>query len=684
VKGAAQAREAAWQAALVAAQSQALADLDVTGACEVVFVRAERPSEAEAFFDAAVARASREGFVTARVRVLEGRAFDALDLLVRAVARALVPPAEDPGSEAPAAATGLVGLLDAFVARHDVNSVVRFEQGVSRHGAGGDLCALARAYVQPVRKPRREAQRIEAWVSGTELVRSEASLALAALSPRTARRALRELSHLVRVLGWRGTLVVFERAEVLPKLPPGRRDDAYTVLRELIDDNDTGRGLVATRIVVSAGPALFDNKHGIGLLPPLAMRVLPLTQTALVGPPPPHAPFVSLRADVAWESVWQAPGAPQTTPADAHAGLRALQRASHGLPPTEPLAALSVGHEDIDATISRLFEHAAMQSSVFGLLVGGYGTGKSHLLSHLAARALRDQRPVFRLSLERMDNDLGNPQRHLRRMLEQAVLPLPGAPSPLDRLVTWTRMPRHLARVTELVGKLAAGETIAAPAARKLRLQLSRTKAPGPVMESFLGATELVEKPAGANYRQDAYQRIMLWLSLLESMEGCKGPVVIIDEAENLYRGGNARASRRTALRSLSFYCGGALPGACVVMAVTPDALDDLRRESGELLDDVAEQRTVLTMEDAAMFRRRLTYLRPIEVPALTRGMLSVLAFRVKELHQQVRGAVDDPQWSSFVYDLVGGDAAPRVVLRALVDRLEGRWWAARGGAVWG
>lgn len=673
--------EARWRDALHAAQSQCLADLHATDGSALVFVRTDRPVEASAFFDEAVLRAGQEGFVTARVRVLESRAFDALDLLVRAVARALVAPehaAAIAAGERPA--TGLRALLDAFVERHKSRVLAQLELGLAAHGAGGDLCALARAYCDPPRRPQHEARRIEAWVSGTELSRSDEAAALSALSPRTARRALREITHLVRVLGWRGTLVVFERAEVLPRLPAGRRDDAYTVLRELVDDNDTGRGLVATRLVVSAGPLLFDSKHGIGTLAPLAMRVLPLSATPPERPPPPHAPFVTLQPPPRWDGAFDPPEAPAPTPVEARAALGALQRASHGLPPTVPVPALSVGHEHIDATISQLFEHAAMESSVFALLVGGYGTGKSHLLSHLAARALRDQRPVFRLSLERMDNDLGNPQRHLRRMLDQAVLPLQGAPSPLDRLVHWTRTPLVLRRVLEAVHALAEGDTIAAPAARKLRQQLTKSRSAATVVESFLGAAELVEKPAGANYRQDAYQRLMLWLSLLETVEGCKGPVVIVDEAENLYRGGNTRASRRTALRSLSFYCGGALPGACVVMAVTPDALDQLREESAALLEDVSEQRTVLAMEDAAMFRRRLTHLRPLPVPALTRGMLSILAFRVREVHQSVRGPVDDPRWSSFVFDLVAEESSPRRVLRALVDRLEGAWWARRNG----
>lgn len=666
-----------WRRALIASQSQALTDLAETGAAELVFVRASRSAEAERFFDESLKSAANEGYVTARVTVLEGRAFDALDLLVRAVIRALQAPETSAlKRESLRGNTGLLALLDVFAARHGAESALRFDQGLILHGAGGDLVTLARAYLGPGAR-RREAQRIEAWVAGTELARSDESSAHAALSARTARRALREVSQLVRVLGWRGTLVIFERAEIIAKFPPGRRDDALTVLRELTDDTDSGRGLVATRLVVSASDLFFDDARGIALLPPLASRVLPVPGVSTSLPGGPHNPLVTLDAKGDLGNV-TAPAKTATTDAPRLSALRALQRAAHGLPPTDPVTAMSVGHEAIDATLTRLFEHAAMQSSVFALLVGGYGTGKSHLLSHLAARALHDRRPVFRLSLERMDNDLGSPQRHLRRMLDQAVLPLPGGPSPLELLTHWSRTPVTLSRLVARVHALAEAESVASPAAKKLRLQLQRTRNFGPVIESYLGAAEIVEKPSNPNYRHDAYHRMMLWCTLLEEIEGCQGPVVIIDEAENLFRGGNTRATRRTALRSLSFYCGGALPSACVVMAVTPDALDALRAEAGELLNDVSEQRTVLAVEDAAMFRRRLVMLKPLEVPALTRGMLSTLAFRVREVHQSVRGPVDDVGWSSFVFDLVASDLAPRGVLRAVVERLEGAWWRRR------
>ena len=160
--------------------------------------------------------------------------------------------------------------------------------------------------------------------------------------------------------------------------------------------------------------------------------------------------------------------------------------------------------------------------------------------------------------------------------------------------------------MTRTLEALAAGTTeVSAPAKRAVQL-MSRARSPGLALESYLGALDLAEKPSNPNYRLDAYNRLLLWIALLEKIEGCAGPVVVIDEAENLYRGGTTRAERRTALRSLSFYCSGMLPGACVFMAITPEALGRLREEAKELLDDVAAQKTVLPCEDAAMFRQRV------------------------------------------------------------------------------
>ncbi len=110
-------------------------------------------------------------------------------------------------------------------------------------------------------------------------------------------------------------------------------------------------------------------------------------------------------------------------------------------------------------------------------------------------------------------------------------------------------------------------------------------------------------------------------------------------------------------------------------MAITPDSLGALRAEAKELLEDVAEQRTVLSWEDAAMLRRRLTALKPIAVPALTSESRIILAFRVQATHAEVRGRVTDPSWVKWVEALVKEDIPPRTLVRRVVDRLERLWW---------
>ena len=91
--------------------------------------------------------------------------------------------------------------------------------------------------------------------------------------------------------------------------------------------------------------------------------------------------------------------------------------------------------------------------------------------------------------------------------------------------------------MTALVEIAAAGGEAARPASRALGGTGARELDPATVTE-ILGALDLGDKPASASYRKDAYARLLLWLELLSRLEGCEGPVVILDEAENLYRAG--------------------------------------------------------------------------------------------------------------------------------------------------
>jgi hypothetical protein len=661
--------DARWMGALLSAAEQGLVDLAQSSASEVSFVRHEDDRTLGNYIDELERRAQGRGFVTVRLSLRHDRAFDSFDVVVRTVlTEATVPGARKSTKK------GLLALLDSFVQKQGAAALATFDANLGRIGISGDLVALARAYLESVKQPRREAARIEAWLSGVELARFEAgSVAVSALAARTAKRALGEFTRLMRALGFAGTVLLFTEGEILLNLPPSRRDDAYTVLRELVDNTDSGRGLLATRLVITGKTGLFVGPKSLASLQPLQSRVA-ASDAAL---PTPHRPMVDLVFSLFTDAEFgERPPVPP--PVAKAAEMRALIRGAQGLPPTEAILSMSVGHEEIDGTIDGLFEHSAMEGSVFALLCGAYGSGKTHLLLHLAARARADRRPVLRLSLERLDADLGNPQRHLRRMLDQAELPLPGTPSILDLLGVWTRVPKKLeALLKELTAIQSEGTEASAAAARVLRAAAGgASKAAG--VESILGAVDLETKPNGSNYRQDAYGRLLLWLTLLERLEGCAGPVLVIDEAENLYKGGSSRSERRTALRSLAFYCGGALPRACVVLAITPDVLPELRAEAKDLLDEVSEQRTLLTWEDAAMFRRRLVRAKPQMVPALLDEHREQLALRVRKTHAAVRGHTKDAGWPEHLATLNAPGTTPREIVRRTIERLESLWWARR------
>ena len=659
-------REVLWQQALLRASLQGLEDVAAANAAEVLFARCRRPGEAAGFFDPLVESALDRGFVVARANVHEDRCFDTLDGVVRALLLTLRAP------RLSSQRRGWAAVLDQFGRSHTgvPAALAAFDAALEASGAAGDLSLLSRDHVA---SGGRTAARLDAWLAGTELSRTEdRGVSLSALTPATARRALGEFARLVRVLGHRGVLVILEGAEVLTRLSPARRDGSFTVLRELVDNADGGRGLSAAQVWVSGAPTLFDGPRAITAFRPLATRVLAHGTFDGIFPPP-HRALVDLAPPSHWNGQGELP--PVRPPSrDAASSLRAVMRASHGLPPADPEVSMSVGHERIDATISELFRHAALESAVFALVTGVYGAGKSHLLMHTTARALAERRPVFRLAMEHLDADLGNPQRHLRRMLDQAVLPLPGSPSALDRLAAWTRSPAALTGLRAALDEIARETGDASIAARKALSRVARSTSAGSALESFLGAADLAERVGTSTYRKDAYQRLQLWLELLGRMDDCRGPMILIDEAENLYRG-LTPAQRRAALRSLSFYCGGTLPGSCVVLAITPESLVSLRAEADELLADVVEQRTVLPSEDAAMLRRRITMTRPVQVPELDAAQKVVLAFRVRATHAKVRGDVDDPRWATWVTGALAESSTPRELVRRVIDRLEGLWW---------
>ncbi len=640
---------------------QALEDLAASGATSVSLVHCASSASEASLVVALTEHARALGFVTAKVP-LRKQGLESPDALVRAILAALRGPAET---------TGLLALLELYYDEYGTDSAARFAEAARARGANGDLTALCHAYLSSDEPDAvAEKRAYKAWCEGVEPPRKYRNQAVRrALSERTAQRALSELTRIVCALEHRGTFVMLSEGDALARRTQRQREKGYTVLRELVDNFDGAGGAIATRVVLSGRDALFHGPHSLRELAPLRMR---LEIPSAAAPPPPHRSWTTLVDDVEpmRHRPVTAPVAKQLT------ALRDLIRISEGLPPLKSVTGMTVGQERLDRTVKRLFELVSRAGRFFSVLVGDYGSGKTHLMMHLAERALEDSRPVFWLNLERTNLDLGNPARHLSRFLDHSQLPLPGRPTALSLVSRWTRS-TGIATLRSSMVELAAGAGEAAIAARKALRIADRARDPGFALEGYLSGFDLDQRPGDATYRRDAYRRIFLWFELLARLEGIRGPLILIDEAENLYTSGRPPASRRTSLRSLAFYCGGALPSTCVILAMTPPAFEELKGEARDLLAEAKEMESTLALEDVDRFRRSLWGLKPDPVKPLSKVEREELCERVRKLHRGARGMIAFAGWNEHVRHAAAASVAPRVLIRSVIDELESAWWAA-------
>ena len=643
--------------------AQALLDVDASEGASVGLLHCPSAARERGALRLLAAAARDRQWVTAEVSLRES-GLETPDGLLREVLDRLVVPGES-------RPCGLLGALDRFRARHGKRSLERFDESAASSEAGGDLTALCREYLAAGDDNDLPRRAYEAWRDGVSPPRKAQNRRVRRpLSERTAQRGLGELSRVVRTLGHRGTFILLSDGDALASRTERQREKGYTVLRELVDNFDGWGGASATRVVLAGQSPLFEGDNSILSVVPLRMR---LEVPSSAEPVPPHRSWTTLAAGSARRR-HRAVAAPDHNPGP----LRNLIRISEGLPPTDKVTQMSVGQERLDKTIHRLFEVVGRAGSFFSVLVGEYGSGKTHLMMHLAERALEDRRPVFWLNLERTNIDLGNPARHLSRFLEHSELPLRGRPNALALASRWTRNPAAVTALEARLIEIGSGEGHAAAAARKAMRVTENARDAGFALENFLVGADLDNRPGDASYRLDAYRRIFLWFELLARQEEIRGPVILIDEAENLYTSGRPPASRRTSLRSLSFYCGGALPGACVIMAMTPPAFEAMKREARDLLAEADDMDSTLELEDVSRFRRSLHGLKPDPVKPLTTAERRELCERVRRMHRSVRGPVELVDWSERTERAVKEHASPRTLVRALVDELESAWWHNR------
>lgn len=98
------------------------------------------------------------------------------------------------------------------------------------------------------------------------------------VSRRNANEMLRSMTAFVCYRNFGGFLLLFDEVENVLRQPPANRRNAYTILRELIDNVDDRHGMARTAFYVSGTPDFFDGPTGITEHEALASRVLPPTK----------------------------------------------------------------------------------------------------------------------------------------------------------------------------------------------------------------------------------------------------------------------------------------------------------------------------------------------------------------------------------------------------------------------
>lgn len=664
--------DAAWRRQVIAARAQSLEDAATTETASVAVLLGADPDDA--FVSALESDALDRGFATATVSLAEHSLHELEDLLGAAAAALRLHDVKGSRKH------GLLAALEAFAAEHGSQAEARFEEFADAEALHGALRDLA-LEVLGVLGGRMASRRVTAFFEGEAITLSD-DTELRQLSSRTAKNGMNQLTRLLRALGYRGLRLMLTDAEALAGLTRVQREVAYTVLRELIDNADGHRGMMRTEILLVGTPALVNRVGGLRAHPALASRLLgdaKVEADADVGLPQPHrtVQWIDPPQGTSAEELAGDPPAVEPVPGSRAKALHTHLRLVRGLPPTEGLDGISVGMEALDAELSALFAHAAHDSSVFAILSGDYGAGKTHRLLHLESLALTEGRPVFRLSVERLDEDLGNPQRHLRRLLESSTLPGRRAHGPLEQLDVWLSTEAGTERLHEALEEVAALEDVPGAKAAARALRGSDEALDVDQVRSVLGALDLELKPGAPTYRRDAYARLHLWVELLARLEDTDGPLIVLDEAENLFRAGVSRPERRTALRSLAFYCGGWIDRGVVVLAVTPDTLAILRSESAELLAEIDGQATHLPEEDVTMLRRRLRS-RPLSVTRMGREELEELADRAYQIGCKARGLRRERSREELLETFAKGARKPREVVQRVAQHVEGRAWSSR------
>lgn len=363
--------------------------------------------------------------------------------------------------------------------------------------------------------------------------------------------------------------------------------------------------------------------------------------------------------------------------------LKAIIRLKAGLCPLERLEDITIGLTSHTAHLGKLLGEGLGTGERFGIVLGPYGSGKTHVMQIAKRVALQHHFAVAHLSQDTGLSSLGHPQRHVFNLLRSLRFPSPYG-SLLEWLGTSLEHPQQLRALESSFQELASECRSVVEAALWILQQAPRNMMAGLLLE-YLSGVFLIGKTAHTTSRLRAYELVRFWALFSTRILGCKGFVLLIDELENLFS--NAVywniLSRRCAYRTLSYYTE-ALPHATTIGALTPDGWKLLRSEVQHGPTSFLLDGALAAVEKMPSLFSRILKTAAYELTAFTSSEYRQFFEKLVALHSEARGYPRHWVDGHPIAPRAAPGLTPRIFAKSVVSALERIWFSRVGHSVSG
>jgi hypothetical protein len=357
--------------------------------------------------------------------------------------------------------------------------------------------------------------------------------------------------------------------------------------------------------------------------------------------------------------------------------LHAIMRLKAGLSPDSCIDSLTVNLAEQQAFVRELLQN---RTANIGVVIGPYGSGKSHFLQLTKRLALKSGYLVTSIGQETGLGILSFPHRHstvmigalrgetpIGRLLDHAALAIEDDPQAF--LATARKLSPPVAGRDRFLDQLEWLLVGGSHAGRTVRVL------------DFLSGHALAGQSGTVANRLRAYELLAFWIAYGQELIDVRGVVIIIDEFESLFSAAlySSIRSRRTAYRSLAYYASMG-HNVRVLLALTPDGWNGLQDDLHQNAAYICEQSSSIGGEDIPGLLRKLRQVRPHELRSMSDRHYKELQRKITTLHAEAREyeAIHDEQ----IEGPRGMGLTPRIFSRSIVSALESNWFRRLGHLV--